>query len=109
MSGSRRSPSPPQELEDFQTEPSAEGARRVVRSVWVPTIPKPFAGARSQPAEGNNKIMLIMKMFLLMIIMFMLIIIMFMMIIIMFMLMLIRFMLIMIMFMLVMLVKKVSS
>ena len=39
---------------DFQTEPSAAGARRVVTSVWVPTIPKPSAGARSQPAEDDE-------------------------------------------------------
>ena len=32
---------------DFQTEPSAAGARGVVRNVWVPTIPKPSADRRS--------------------------------------------------------------
>ena len=35
-----------QELEDFQTEPSAEGARRVVTSVRVPTIHLGPAGRR---------------------------------------------------------------
>merc|ERR1711894_148605 len=42
---------------DFQTEPSAAGARRVVRNVWVPspTIPKPSAGARRFPNRAERR------------------------------------------------------
>ena len=46
-----------QTVGNFATKLSTAGAKRGVkslpmRSVRVPTIPNPFAGARSQPAEG---------------------------------------------------------
>ena len=39
---------------DFETEPNSAGARRVVRSVWVPRIPKPSAGARSPSSSDDD-------------------------------------------------------
>ena len=45
--------------EKIQTEPSAAGTRLVVISVWVATIPKPSAGARSQLVEGPDDLLVL--------------------------------------------------
>ena len=40
---------------DFQTKPSSAGEKRVARNVWVPTIPKPSAGARRFPNRAERR------------------------------------------------------